>query len=463
MIEVTCPDCGKTRQVTQKTHAVRCRSCAKKYAIKNKLINYSEHLCAFCGKPFVPNNNKQIYCRGPHIRQCPVCGKDYVEDNVENLKRPPVACSYECRSKLTAATSIERYGCAAPGNNPVACSKREETMLKKYGVKYAMQSSEIREKARDSLIERYGVANVANVPEILECRTASVEAYWRAHGPISKLNKEFAERLKAIGIDVVMEYRIATKFYDLKLKDSNVLIEIDPTYTHNIIGNHWGDGVDKYYHRDKSQLAEEDGYRCIHVFDWDDLEKIIQLLAKPTRRVFARKCTIYRLNKNVGDEFLQQYHIQGTCRGQLLYLGLVYEGELLQVMTFGKSRFDKNYDVELLRLCTKPGVVVVGGASKLFSYATNEYGLSKIISYCDRAKFNGDVYTRIGMQLKRITPPQEIWSKSTNRITANLLRARGYDQLFGTNYGKGTSNEALMLQDGWLPIFDCGQKVFVYD
>lgn len=391
--------------------------------------------CKFCGKLFTPRSNRQVYCDGPHYQVCPVCGKQKLITNNELLKYPPSACSYACRVKRTQATSLQRYGCKAPGNNPRACSKRATTMLERYGVRYAMQNPEIKKKAQ---------LNSRSTSKFLKLAQVSDNAVY------SDRCEQLVEMLPNDQIE--HGFKIADVLYELKSTDTNTLIDFDATaYRH-----------DKYYHRDKSQLAEENGYRCIHVFDWDDLEKIMQLLTKPTRRVFARKCTIYRLNKNVGDEFLQQHHIQGTCRGQLLYLGLVYEGELLQVMTFGKSRFDKNYDVELLRLCTKPGVVVVGGASKLFSYATNEYGLSKIISYCDRAKFNGDVYTRIGMQLKRITPPQEIWSKGTNRITANLLRARGYDQLFGANYGKGTSNEALMLQDGWLPIFDCGQKVFVY-
>lgn len=453
--------------------------------------------CKFCGKLFTPRSNRQVYCDGPHYQVCPVCGKQKLITNNELLKYPPSACSYACRVKRTQATSLQRYGCKAPGNNPEARQKAQQTCIENHGVPYAMQSEKVRELSKQTLLERYGVDNAGKNKEVIAKRMQTckerygqrlpfnrLESYTKQHQTIlarygvpyfcmtdkcaakhviSKINRQFAERLNNQGIETEFKFRLDTRSYDLKLKDSNVLIEIDPTYTHNIIGNHWCDGIDRYYHRDKSQLAEENGYRCIHVFDWDDLEKVVQLLTRPTRRVFARKCTTYRLNKNVGDEFLQDYHIQGTCRGQLLYLGLVHEGELLQVMTFGRSRFDKNYDVELLRLCTKPGVIVVGGASKLFSYATNEYGLSKIISYCDRAKFNGDVYTRIGMKLKRVTPPQEIWSKESNHITANLLRSRGYDQLFGTNYGKGTSNETLMLQDGWLPIFDCGQKVFVYD
>ena len=66
------------------------------------------------------------------------------------------------------------------------------------------------------------------------------------------------------------------------------------------------------------------------------------------------------------------------------------------------------------------------------------------------------------MKLVRQTPPQEIWSKHEEHVTANLLRQRGYDQLFKTNYGKGSDNEQLMLENGWLPVYDCGMKVFEY-
>ena len=47
-------------------------------------------------------------------------------------------------------------------------------------------------------------------------------------------------------------------------------------------------------------------------------------------------------------------------------------------------------------------------------------------------------------------------------ITDNLLRQRGFDQLFHTSYGKGTSNEELMIARGYLPIYDCGQGVYIW-
>lgn len=458
-------------------------------------------LCEYCGQPFEASSVRNKFCNRIHYVTCPICRQSRKIKDRDQLssihKYGPTCCSYECRVKQTQKTSLERYGCIAPGNNPEARQKASMTMIKHLGVPYAMMDSEIRAKAKETLVEKYGVDNANKSPEISRKRIQTTherygdvmpfnrpECYEKQHqtimerygvqyatelpqvynrSRISKINQNFGHELDALGITYQFEKGIQRKSYDIHIVDQNILIEIDPTYTHSSYTHYNMKGLYQYYHRDKTQLAEDNGYRCIHVFDWDDWSKIIDLIRPIERRIFARKCTVYRLNKDIGDEFLSKYHIQGTCRGQLLYLGLVYEGELVQAMTFGKSRFNKNYYVELLRLCTKPGVVVVGGASKLFSYATSEYGLYNIISYCDRSKFSGDVYEKMGMKFSHVTPPQEIWSRDTQHITANLLRARGYDQLFHTSYGKGTSNEELMIQDGWLPVYDCGQRVYVFD
>lgn len=52
--------------------------------------------------------------------------------------------------------------------------------------------------------------------------------------------------------------------------------------------------------------------------------------------------------------------------------------------------------------------------------------------------------------------------KTKKHITDNLLRQRGFDQLFGTNYGKGTSNEELMRQAGFDEVVDAGQITFLW-
>ena len=63
---------------------------------------------------------------------------------------------------------------------------------------------------------------------------------------------------------------------------------------------------------------------------------------------------------------------------------------------------------------------------------------------------------------------QKILFKSSSfngpkHITNNLLRLQGFDRLFNTNFGKNTSNIDLILEAGYLPIYDCGQKIFIFN
>lgn len=474
MFETTCPICGKTREVkTKQSIGSLCRSCAKKKQMKEKGVKLSPRNCKFCGKEFIPNSAKQVYCKGTHIRICPICGKEYIEDNVENLKRPEVACSYKCRAESTRKTSLDKYGTVAPGNNKEAREKSKKTMLDRYGVEYAMQSEELRDKAKAALIEKYGVDNASKSQELVDKRIeTNIQRHGhpaafmlpenQSHSPISKTNKRFAEKLERIGIHYIFEKRVHHKYYDLYLPDLNTLIEIDPTYTHNSYHNHYLDsGLDKYYHRDKSKLAEENGYRCIHIFDWDDQDLIVEMLNPNKHIIGARECEIYRLNNSVGNKFLSQYHFNGTGRLQILYLGLIYKSEVVQVMSFGKSRYNTNHSNELIRMCNHPKYKVLGGFEKLFRYATVNYGINDMITYCDYSKFSGLSDINLGMNFVKTNPPSLIWSRENNRITEHMIIQVGFENLL-EKVDKLQDKDMNMLDNGWLPIYDCGKRVYSY-
>lgn len=130
-------------------------------------------------------------------------------------------------------------------------------------------------------------------------------------------------------------------------------------------------------------------------------------------------------------------------------------------MTFDKPRYNKKYDYELIRYCSK--YKIIGGAEKLFKYFLNNYQPNSIISYCDRSKFNGETYENLNFSLESIKPSKHWYNVSTKQhITDNLLRQRGFDQLFGTNYGKGTSNNELMLANKFVEIYDAGQARYAW-
>ena len=387
-------------------------------------------------------------------------------------------------------TCIDKYDVDNVSKSDIVKNKIKESINEKYGSDYMFSSDYFKNKSKDTKLAKYGYENFTNSEKAKQTKLKKygysfcdpdrakqtllikygVPYYVMTencrklnHQTISKSNINLGEQLKQLGYNVEYEYHINRYSYDIRIND--ILIEIDPTYTHNSYKTPYNEGLggkDKNYHLIKSETANNHGYRCIHVFDWDNKNILINLFCNKTI-IFARKCKLKILNDEDLTDFLLAYHLQGTCLNQIVKLGLYYKDELVQVMTFGKPRYNKNYEWELLRLCTKFEYKVVGGSEKLFKYFIKNYNPKSIISYCDLAKFTGDVYIRLGFNHKNNTGPAKHWSYYNKHITDNLLRQRGYDQLFGANYGKGTSNEQLMLENGWLPVYDCGQSVYVWN
>ena len=380
---------------------------------------------------------------------CRICGQP-----LDTKTTITMLCS-TCKGKEWSRKQREafkiKYGVDNPMKLQSAVDKIRNTMEERYGTYCAMNVPEFREKFESTCKKKYGTSYYVNSPEYTSNMSCK-----------SKVNQKFEDLLKANNIFAQTEQECDDKRFDFKLEDIRTYIEIDPTYTHNTAGNHWArSGQPVNQQLIKTLIAEKHDYRCIHVFDWDDWNDIVDLI-RPRTKVPARKCQVRVIQDTSYNDFIDKNHIQKQCKGTKVAIGLYFKDELVQVMTFGSPRYNKNYKWELLRLCSKKSLNVVGGPSKLLHYAVSELGLTSIISYCDRSKFTGQVYYKMGMTLLRESSPQEIWSKGSEKITGSLLRQRGYDQLFNANYGKGTSNEQLMLEHGWLPVYDCGQLVFTY-
>ena len=452
-----CPICGKLVLKTDRDFTRPPKCCSSKCTHELRKRSFKPKRCIYCGDWFIPKSGVALVCDKTHYQKCEICGKEFVRTpstDADNI----TTCSPECTKEKLRIHSLKKYGTEHPMQSKEVQKKFHAAMKAKYGVEHALQiPGKVEQQQRQAYItnmEHWGVPYACFSPG---CKAANLGNI------ISKTNLKFAERLKKYNIEFELEKVIGNRSYDFWIKGTNILVEINPTYTHNSFSNHYEkSGISKEYHRDKSENAQKHGYHCIHVFDWDNWSRIISLLTTK-KRAYARNLKIKAVDPKDAYDFLDSFHLQRSCKGQTVFLGLYDQAALLELMTFGKPRYNSKHTWELLRLCSHKDYRVIGGASKLFKYATEVIGIDNIISYCDVSKFTGDVYSKIGMTLLKTTSPQEIWSKSTRYVTANLLRLRGYDQLFNTNYGKGTSNDQLMLQNGWLPVYDCGQKVFVFE
>lgn len=163
-------------------------------------------------------------------------------------------------------------------------------------------------------------------------------------------------------------------------------------------------------------------------------------------RIRAHECNIVKCSKQTEENFLNRYHYQGY-RPSIECYALKYDDRIVEMMTFCTPRYNKSYDWELLRLCTKEGFQVLGGASKLLKAFMSEHS-GNVISYCNESKFQGNVYEALGFQKtsvcksyhyekdgksfhrsnfqKRILVNQGF---DPNKTEFEIMKERGYDKI----------------------------------
>jgi hypothetical protein len=135
-------------------------------------------------------------------------------------------------------------------------------------------------------------------------------------------------------------------------------------------------------------------------------------------------------------------------------------------MTFGKPRYNKTHDWELLRLANKIGVQVQGGTQKLWKYFQTVKDPKSVVSYCDRRWFTGAVY-----QNMQFTRPAEsaptYWytdlicryhrSKYTKQNCVSSVLGNSNFQFTKDQLEQLTENQITKEILGLDRIWDCGQ------
>ena len=433
-----CPKCAQTDS------DVRARYVA------SMITKYGEDYTKKCSEKGMETKLKRYGNKNynNHEKMKTTCMERYGVDNVMK--------SSEFVEK-SRETCMERYGVpnfvqsdSYKSSFPKILTRMRNTCMERYGVPSPMQSDEIKKKVNETCMERYGC--------MWNCMR---EESHNSHNVNSGPNKYIKDLSEHYGIEYTIEHSIERFVFDFKVGDT--LIEVNPYATHNVNWSPYGDvRIDKNYHMSKTNAGKMSGYRVINIWDWDDADMIIKSLVNK-QPIYARNCEVRSVSIEQTREFLNEYHFQGFCKNQKIVYGLFHNGELVQLMSFGKPRYNKHYEYELLRLCTRFDVYVIGGTQKLFSHFIKEHNPISIISYCDESKFTGDVYQKLGFSCLKKPQPSRHWYKEKGciHITDNLLRQKGYDKLFGTNFGKGTSNDVLMLNDDFVEIYDAGQSTWV--
>lgn len=405
------------------------------------------------------------------------------------------------------ATMVERYGTEVPARNKDIAEKirqtqtenhdgsfafntekQSDTMIRRFGGKGRLSSPDEMRRQLDTMVERYGVRTPCEYTPFQEkAQNTLITRYGSIfqNAVISRMNKDFARKLQELGVETEFEKELDGRYFDIFIPDHNILIEINPTITHNstipfaCTRNGCGNNdchhkaLSRDYHYNKSIIARNHDMTLIQKYDWDSDEDILAMIyekiREDVRKYSARKLVLTRITQREANVFLRENHIQGGSSNQEFCYCLSDGDEIIAVSTFVRSRFNKNYEWEFCRYAVRKGIRVHGGHSRMFKKFVEDAEPSSVVSYVD---FNHTTrrnvfLEQLGFVEDRDTGPTLVWNTLRGRprkITQNAVNRLGADRILGTRHGtreeSGMNNEQILLLEGFVKIFTAGNRVF---
>ena len=404
--------------------------------------------------------------------------------------------------------NLKKYGVKHNFQIDTVREKRKQTFLQKYGVDNPFANKDIQNKIKQSNIKKYGTYNYMQscITNYKDYNKEYIKAhfiedgyflqkdflrYFNIQGGINSIN----QIKKRLGIDIPnkIEYQktqqeihnFIRSFYnkeiiinsrkvisplelDIYLPESRLAIEFNGLMYHSYgesdIEMFNNPKEDKAYHLKKTELCESCGIQLLHIFEneWEDKQEIWKSIIKvklgyADYKINARDCEVREVTTSEQKIFVENNHIQNYTHAKISY-GLYYRDELVQVMTFSKSRFNKRYDWELIRECSKLYTIVVGGYSKLLKHFHNNHEGS-LISYANR-RWSSPLTNKNGLLIKTTEPnyfyflPNEYILHSRNKFQKHKLK--DLLKVFDNNLSESQN----MFNNGYRRIYDCGNLLY---
>jgi uncharacterized Zn finger protein (UPF0148 family) len=277
----------------------------------------------------------------------------------------------------------------------------------------------------------------------------------------SSTEMEIKEFLNNLGVECIYsDWSILEKYeLDFYIPSFDLAIEFDGIYWHSEI-----QGKHKNYHLNKTKKCSEKGIKLLHIFEneWTNKKDIWKSMIKDklglNEKIGARKCTLKQVDKSEEKQFLEENHLQGYTNSYIAF-GLYYEGELVSLMSFGKSNFSSDVEWELLRFASKQNTNVVDGELKLFKYFRDNYP-GGIVSYSDRRYSEDDVYTKLGFQFLYFSQPNYFYFKNPTVLESRQKYIKSKLPNLLEKFNPNLTEWENMVLNGYDRIWDCGNSVW---
>lgn len=296
--------------------------------------------------------------------------------------------------------------------------------------------------------------------------------FYKTKCPVCALNISISRGHQAIydflvenGLSVINNDRtvLSGKEIDMYVPEKNIGIEFNGTYWHTE-----DTGKDKYYHYDKWEAAMHKGIQLIQIWgdEWNRNPELIKnmLLHKmgltSQRKIFARNTKPCILSKQEAEAFLLKNHIQGYASGKY-YFGLretTGANELVSVIVLKQEADDV---LNIVRYATSANVI--GGFTKLISYAKKVNQPSRFVTFSDNCVSDGSLYRNNGFVVDKELEPDYRYVVRDVRVHKFGYRLKRFREDPNLIWQDGLSETELAKLNGIPRIWDAGKTRWVLD
>jgi transposase len=445
------------------------------YVIKND-INLNNLPKCRCGKYAAidaeyPEKGFRIYCGLKCSRRDKTIDKEII-DIIDNY-------DFLYKEKITKQKSIEQIAKEYNiSTSPIIKYLKKHNLYQLNDARRRNNKANIILENKESLLLLYQTNTMQGIAESLGTTKSTVSRWFEIHKIEAKASNSYERKIKKVSNEENELFNYIQSIYteeiiqsnrsvlngkelDVYIPNKNLAIEYNGLYSHHY--RPWKDKEslkkDINYHLLKTLECEKQGIQLLHFYsdEWIFKQSIVKNIIKSklglNDKIYARKCSVVNLDTQYKNHFLNEHHMQGEDKSSVK-IGLEYEDNIVAIMTFAKSRFNKEYNWELTRFCVKGGISVVGGFSRLLKTFRNVY-TGSIVSYADRRYSNGNVYNRNGFNLIGVNKPSYYYADKNFIRRYNRMR---FQKKYIGAYECTEYEKAREL--GYEKIFDCGTLAF---
>ena len=230
---------------------------------------------------------------------------------------------------------------------------------------------------------------------------------------------------------------------DIYIPSLKLAIEFNGLFYHNNAKH-----PDPFYHLKKSVDCERKGIRLIQIMsdEWEQKKPLVLDLIKKNIGLYehldASKCELRELNEREGKGFFENNHLLGDDKKSTLYIGLLFERNILFAASFRKEK--NNWVIS--RYGHKKGYFVYSALPAVLDYFYKDHSGPLTCSLDRRLYFPYELKSAGFKEVQPTNPNITITKDFKKRIPLTDMKR---------------IKESDLEKKGYYRVYDCGERRFI--